>query len=258
MEQRPKTSRLQSRTRRWGVLGLVIAALLVFTGAALAQETTPQPETIAEKAPKPAAGLVVIHAEADSPAVTAGVARGDILLAVDDDAVNTLAELKHVISSHDAGDVIVLTVMHGDEECSLSVTLGDKDGKPELGLMAVGDLAIEKKMDGKKIDGWQKKDFHKPGKHQGRGQGEGRMPAMPFGRGNMPFGQGQMPFGRGQGMMQMDMDGALVVDVMDEGAAASAGIQAGDVITGLNNAAVTSSASTVTTPVPPMPISITL
>ena len=234
MKQEPKTPRLQSRTLRWGVLALVIAALLVFAGAALAQEATPQPEVISEVAPKPAAGLVVIHVEADSPAATAGVVRGDILLAVDDDAVNTLAELMHVISSHDAGDEIVLKVMHGDEERSLSVTLSDQDGAALLGVMAVGDLAAEKKM-----DGWQMKDGGKPG----RGQGQGRMPAMPFGRGQSHGqDQGQMPFGRGEGMMWMtDSDGALVMDVLADGPAATAGIQAGDVISGLNDAAVTNS-----------------
>lgn len=233
MEQEPKMSRLSSRTLRCGVLALVVAALLVFAGAALAQETTPQTEATSEAAPKPAAGLVVIHVAADSPAATAGVVRGDIILAVDDDAVNTMAELMHVISSHDAGDEIVLKVMHGDEERSLSVTLGDDDGAPLLGVMAVGDLAAEKKM-----DGWRMKDGGKPGR------GQGRMPAMPFGRGQMPDLPG-MPFGRdGQGMMWMEaasVEGAPVADVIADGPAASAGIQAGDVITGLNEAAVTSS-----------------
>ena len=241
MEQKPKTSHLPRRPLGLGVLALVIAALLVFAGAALAQETTPQAEATSEAAPKPAAGLVVIHVAADSPAATAGVARGDIILAVDDDAVNTMAELMHVISSHDAGDEIVLTVMHGDEERSLSVTLGDDDGAALLGVMAVGDLAAEKKM-----NGWRMNDGGKPGR------GQGRMPAMPFGRGQMPDmpgmpfgygqGRGQMPFGQGEGMMWMTAtDGALVMDLLADGPAASAGIQAGDVITGLNDAAVTSS-----------------
>ncbi len=232
MEQEFRTPHLQRRTLRFGVLALVVAALLVFAGAALAQETTPETEATSEVAPKPAAGLVVIHVTADSPAEAAGVVRGDIILAVDDDAVNTMAELMHVISSHDAGDEIVLTVMHGDEERSLTVTLGEDDIVPQLGVMAVGDLAA-----GKKMNGWRMNESGKQGRSQGR------MPALPFGR-----GQGQMPnlpFDRdGQGMMWMraaSAEGALVADVLADGPAASAGIQAGDVITGLNDVAVTSS-----------------
>ncbi len=240
MEQQPKKSRLNTRTLPWGAVVLVIAALLVFAGAALAQETTPQPPAISEEATKPAAGLVVIHVEADSPAAAAGVARGDIILAVDDDAVNTMAELRHVIASHDPGDVIVLSVTHGDEARSLSATLGDNDDTPLLGLLAVGDLASEKKM-----DAWGKQGYDKPGRG---GRGQSQMPAMPFGRGqmpDMPFGRGDMPdmpFGRGgQGMMWIAADGALVMDVMEESAAAVAGLQAGDVITALNDVAVANS-----------------
>lgn len=236
MQQTLKTPRLPARTLRWGVLALVVVALLVFAGAALAQET--QPETPAAEQVKPDPGLVVVYVVADGPAAAAGVARGDIILAVDDDAVNTLAELMHVVNSHDPGAVIVLKVMHGDEERSLSVTLGDNNGQPELGLMPVGGDVANRRMDQR-----GPKSFDMPG----RGGRQGRMPALPFGRGqmpDMPFGQGAvpgMPFGRGEGMLWMEADGALVVDVMEESAAATAGIQAGDVITALNDAVVASS-----------------
>ena len=236
MQQRPNRSQLTAG-RMWRVALLAVAALLVFSGAAFAQEG--QPADAPEKeAPKPEPGLVVIHVEADGPAAAAGVSRGDIILAVDDDAVNTMGELIHVIRSQDAGDEIVLDVMHGDEARSLTVTLGDSEKGPELGLMAVGDLAVEKRLKGN--------DKRGPGM-PGRGKGQGMMPGMPFGRGqmpDMPFGRGQMPgmpFGRGEGMAWIAADGALVMEVMEESAAAAAGIEAGDVITGLNDATVAGS-----------------
>lgn len=226
MQQTPTRTRLAG-SRLWRIALLTVTILLVFSGAALAQEGQPA-DAPKEEAPKPEPGLVVIHVEADSPAAAAGVARGDIILAVDDDAVNTMAELSHVIRSHDAGDEIVLTVMHGDEERSLTVTLGEGDEGPELGLMAVGDLAVEKRMKGNDKRGHAR---------QGWGRGQGQMPGMPFGRGQMPG----MPFGHSEGMAWMAADGALVVEVMDESAAATAGIEAGDVITGLNDATVAGS-----------------
>ncbi len=225
MQEKPKTFRLNVRTLRWGVLALVVAALLVFAGAALAQETQP-----AAKQVKPDAGLVVVYVVADGPAAAAGVARGDIILAVDDDAVNTLPELRHIVASHDPGDLVVLKVTHGDEERSLSVTLGDNDGQPELGLMAVGGDVANRRMEQRGLDG-----FDRPG----RGGRQGHMPAMPFGEGGMFT----MPFGRGEEMIWATAvaDGALVMEVAEEGPAAAAGLQAGDVITGLNDALVASS-----------------
>ncbi len=81
----------------WGAVGASSTALLVF--ADLTQDTNPQPfpkkQTLA--------GLVVIHVEADSrPPQLAWLRRYH--LAVDDDAVNTMAELRHVIASRDPGD----------------------------------------------------------------------------------------------------------------------------------------------------------
>lgn len=223
-----QTSSHLTAGRMWRVALLAVAALLVFSGAAFAQEGQPAEDTPATEAPKPEPGLVVIHVEADGPAAAAGVSRGDIILAVDDDAVNTTAELMHVIRSHDVGDEIVLDVMHGDEARSLTVTLGDSEKGPELGLMAVGDLAVEKRMKGN--------DKRGPGMW-GQGRGQGQMPGIPFGRGQMP----NMPFGRGEGMAWIAADGAVVMEVMDESAAAAAGIEAGDVITGLNDAVVAGS-----------------
>lgn len=220
MEQNSRLSPTGKTRLRWAVIALALAALLVFAGAALAQEGQPQAD--AAPAAKPAPGLVVIHVAADGPAATAGVARGDILLAVDDDPVNTFPELSHVILSHDPGDVVVIKLTHGDEERSLSVTLGDNNGVAELGVMAVGDMAAEGRMDRHSRRGWGMP-----------GQGRGWMPDMP----DMPEMHG-MPFGRGQGMFQMAAEGALIVETAEEGPAAAAGLQAGDVITGLNAATV--------------------
>lgn len=231
-----------NRTVRWSVAILVLAALLVFAGAAFAQETTPAAETPTAEVQAPDPGLVVVYVVADGPAAAAGMARGDIILAVDDDAVNTMPELMHVIRSHQPGDEIVLSITHGDEARSLSVTLGDNEGVAELGLMAVGSDMV-----GRQMNQRGPKGFDMPGR--GGGQG-GMMPGMPFGRGQMPFHGEQAPFGRempgvpfgsGEGMMWMGgVEGAPVADVLEDGAAAAAGLQAGDLITALGDAAVTS------------------
>lgn len=232
MKEQLKTPRSYTRTVRWSVAVLMMAALLVFAGAAFAQDTTPQADTPAAEVQKPDPGLVVVYVVADGPAAAAGVARGDIILAVDDDPVNTMPELMHVIRTHEPSDEIVISLTHGDEARSLSVTLGDNNGVAELGVMAVGS-----DMMGHRMDQRGPKGFDMPG----RRDGQGMKPDMPFGRGGNPEMPG-MPFGQGEGMIWMTAgEGALVVDVLEDGAAATAGIQAGDVITALNDAPIISS-----------------
>jgi len=231
MKEQLKTPRPYTRTARWSIVVFVMAALLVFTGAAFAQDATPQADTPATTVQKPDPGLVVVSVVADGPAAVAGVARGDIILAVDDDPVNTMPELMHVIRTREPGDEIVISLTHGDEARSLTVTLGDNNGVAELGVMAVGSEMV-----GHRMDTRGPKGFDMPGR---RG-GQGMMPGMPFGRGGNPEMPG-MPFGRGEGMIWMTgTEGALVIDVLEDGAASAAGLQAGDLITALDDAAVAS------------------
>ena len=83
-------------------------------------------------------GLVVVLVQQDSAADKAGVKRGDILLKIDDQETNTLADYKTALSNHKAGDQVKLTVTHGDEQLTLTATLTDNNGRPDLGLLPFG------------------------------------------------------------------------------------------------------------------------
>jgi S1-C subfamily serine protease len=82
-------------------------------------------------------GLVAVYINAGGPADTAGVKRGDILLKINDTEVNTAADVRTALSSLKVGDMVNLTVTHGDEQKSLSLKLGDNGGKPDLGMTLV-------------------------------------------------------------------------------------------------------------------------
>ena len=85
-------------------------------------------------------GIVIASVVPDGPAAEAGLVRGDILLKVDGEAVNKPAGLIRALEAHEPGDVLKLAVLHGDDEHTLTATLGERGGEPYLGLVPCGGL----------------------------------------------------------------------------------------------------------------------
>ena len=115
-----------TRPKTWLVLSLALVALLAWGGLASAAELADHP--------KPEPGVLIAAVGEETAAAEAGLARGDVLLAIDGDGVNTAAELQYMILMHEPGDTLALTVLRGGEELTLTVTLGDRDGYPLLGV----------------------------------------------------------------------------------------------------------------------------
>ncbi|MCL4505217.1 MAG: PDZ domain-containing protein [Chloroflexi bacterium] len=90
------------------------------------------------QAPSNEKGVVVVIVASGSPADTAGVKRGDILLKIDNQEVNTPADLANYLKSMKSGDKVQLSLTHGDTARTLSATLGDKNGRAYLGLLPFG------------------------------------------------------------------------------------------------------------------------
>ena len=183
-------------------LWIVLAALLALLAASV-----PVSAASTEERVKPEAGVLITAVADEMPAAEAGLARGDILLAIDGDRVNTAAELQKVILMQDPGDALELTVKRGDEELTFSVTLADRDGYPVLGVAA----------------------------HVDRGDG---MSPQRGRRGWMPDRGRAFGMERGRGMNALpfkEIDGAAVVDILEDGPAAAAGLQAGDIITAIDD-----------------------
>ncbi|MYH61247.1 MAG: PDZ domain-containing protein, partial [Caldilineaceae bacterium SB0675_bin_29] len=85
-----------AKRKLWVVISLVLLASLVLGGTASAS-------SVSERI-KPQPGVLIVAVGEETPASEAGLARGDILLAIDGDMVNTAAELQHVILMRDPGD----------------------------------------------------------------------------------------------------------------------------------------------------------
>jgi S1-C subfamily serine protease len=68
-----------------------------------------------------------------SPASEAGRREGDLILAVDDDAVTRETPLAELIAAHEPGDVVVLTVERAGRERGIAVELGEWPAPDESG-----------------------------------------------------------------------------------------------------------------------------
>jgi S1-C subfamily serine protease len=68
-----------------------------------------------------------------SPASEAGLREGDLILAVDDDAVTRETPLAGLIAAHEPGDVVVLTVERAGREREITVELGEWPASDEPG-----------------------------------------------------------------------------------------------------------------------------
>ena len=66
----------------------------------------------------------------DSPAAAAGLETGDVITAVDGDAVDAESDLADHILPHQPGDEIRLTVMRGSRQMDVTVTLGTLPEQP--------------------------------------------------------------------------------------------------------------------------------
>ncbi|MEM7028359.1 MAG: PDZ domain-containing protein [Chloroflexota bacterium] len=137
-------------------------------------------------------GIVITKIIADSPADEAGMKRGNILLKVDDEAVNTVSALRKYLAGLAIGDEVTLTLLHGDDERTLTATLADRDGRPYLGIVPCGGVL----------------DSH----------------------GFSHFGPGQIP-NHDMFFFDGLPDGAIILDVSPDSPAAEADLQKGDVIT---------------------------
>jgi S1-C subfamily serine protease len=111
------------------LVGAVVGGVLVYGLIQL------DPLSVAQaQAGDPGYGLVIGQVEPDSPAEDAGVERGDILQEIDGVALDQSDELISRLSEYEAGDELELTLLHGDEQRTLTAVLGEKLGGPYLGL----------------------------------------------------------------------------------------------------------------------------
>lgn len=102
------------------------------------------------------AGILIAGVLPDSPAAQAGLRRADLLMEVNDQAVNSLPDLMQVLSDANAGDEVRLTVQRGGETLTLTATAPASGSlQPEFGPMHGGMLGIIPCTDSEMLRGFQ-------------------------------------------------------------------------------------------------------
>jgi S1-C subfamily serine protease len=195
------------------VRGLVLLSALI----GVAAFASPKQEEQAAGA-GPEVGVLVVKVEPKSPAARAGIARGDIILAVDGADVATIADVQKAVTAKKPGDTVKVTVRHGDAKRTLTAELGELNGRAYLGLYfePTSSAGVQPPM--------------QPGNPPDSGTGAtpqpGENPRNGPGMQNMP-----------QPMMPVS-PGAWILTVAAGSPAEKAGLAAGDLVTAVDGAAL--------------------
>lgn len=138
--------------RRWWIAGLVAAAAFlclwcgVFAGIGgwVAGRDIGRREarlelsaTAALQPVLPELGVLVTRLDRSGPAARAGVARGDVIVAIEGVYVQDARDLRDQLLRYRVGDTVRLTILRDRGEQTISVALGAFPGNPRLPYLGV-------------------------------------------------------------------------------------------------------------------------
>ncbi|HMK29082.1 MAG TPA: S1C family serine protease, partial [Terriglobales bacterium] len=93
----------------------------------VAMQPVPLPEDVRHKLKLESnAGLLVLHAEAEGPASTAGVMLGDVIVALQGRPVADVRDVLQQLSELHTGESAKVTIARGGEKVELAVTIGER------------------------------------------------------------------------------------------------------------------------------------
>jgi S1-C subfamily serine protease len=83
-------------------------------------------------------GVAILEVDAEGPAQKAGLRRGDVILLIGSQQVETAEEARNAILDHEPGDSVSVRVQRGGDELSIQVELGTRPGIGPLMPMVPG------------------------------------------------------------------------------------------------------------------------
>ena len=171
----------------------------------------------------------------DSPAEKAGLRKDDVILKFDGESVTSVRKLNRLVSEVAPDQTARLTISRGGSEQEVAVTVAKrKDSDALTGVRGFGQGFG--KLDGwKGLEGLRNLEGLKPGAQVWRWEGDGDGVVMAFGN-NRRIGINTTTLTQqlADYFGIVDGQGVLVTSVADDGAAAKAGIKAGDIITAID------------------------
>lgn len=115
---------------------VLLAILLLAIYFWLGGPTIITPPTKYTAADKTTSEILVWQAEPDSPASVAGLERGDVILSIAGEKVDSFSDLENVLSPNIDQDVEI-KIRRDKEEKNLNIQVAEKDGKGFLGIRGI-------------------------------------------------------------------------------------------------------------------------
>lgn len=72
-------------------------------------------------------GILVINVQPKSPAEEGGLKARDVILKLDDQLVKDISDLRKKLEQYDAGDLVTLSILRGEKQKRLKLTLAERD-----------------------------------------------------------------------------------------------------------------------------------
>ena len=123
------------------LLGVIVVALffpftVVAAGDGEDEDGSRVVEAVDLDTPISEPGILVARVIDDSPAKKAGMLRGDIILEVESTGVNTITDLREILSDYEGGDIVDVLISRGGEEQTVQVELETRLYRPAFGIEA--------------------------------------------------------------------------------------------------------------------------
>ena len=257
----------------------LLAAIILTTGVALAQEPAPPPtppsddfgntfsflvegggflgiygeditnENMGRYHLSQVRGVGITQVIADSPAEKAGLRKDDVILRIDDENVTSVRKLNRLVSEIAPDHSVRITISRNGSEQQLTATIGKRKNSSAADLFGGAvDPKIWKWEGPPKVFKWE--GTPKAFKWEGPFPNVDKFPDLPDNSGDLAIVLGNS---RRIGVSTMELTkqladyfgvtggrGLLVTSVSEDGPAAKAGVKAGDVITAVDGEAVDS------------------
>jgi S1-C subfamily serine protease len=173
----------------------------------------------------PVAQVGIEDVGADTPAESAGLQDGDVILAVNGTYISGVDQLAGAILAAEPGDELTLNVLRGTEFLELTATLGERDGRAFLGIVPAqpdGDAPAPVPTEEETEEPAATPEAEEEEEPEPEATAEPAEEAEPEAT---PAAPEEAP----------DVVGALIGEVVPDSPADRAGIQAGDVITAVED-----------------------